>query len=1127
MQIARDAATPLLVALAFALLSISGAAQVVRQEGGAVSARAYVSPRLRTAVPLDAVPVALALEGASWRGLADRRTGRIVSAEGTGIPWRLQKPDLAGLERAARAFLPQVETVLGVDASSLVLNRDRSGLVGGHLWNVDFDVVTGGLPVEGARVVFRVSHGNLIQMGSESLPEPGAAVPEARISRQDALAVLAGHLDGFSASDTFLDGGSLHLLPQGILVWQHSFQRKGEPGTWRARIDATTGELLELRDVNVYGRVTGGVFPESPTAGAETVLPMPFAQLSSGTVTDPAGWFEPETGPVSSSLSGPYVRIRDWCGTVSQGSDWSGDVTFGASPGTDCATPGGGGPGNTHAARTQFFHVNRAKEAARVWLPDNAWLDRRLTVNVNLSSTCNAYWDGTEIAFFRSGGGCRNTGEIAAVALHEYGHGLDSNDGNGLSPDLGTAEAYGDFTAALATRSSCIGPGFLSGPCGGYGDACTECTGVRDLDWAKRASGAPHTVENFTRLRCPVKSSYAGPCGREGHCESYVASEALWDLAARDLPGAGTAEAWAVAERLWYLSRSTATAAFSCNTSDPAWTSSGCGIGSLWKTMRAVDDDDGDLSNGTPHSCHLFAAFDRHGIACPDDPGADVCSSSCSPPAAQEISLVPDERRIDAIWTASSGLVYDVYRAEGGCGAAFRKVADDLASATYSDAEVVPGTVYAYRMLAHAENREACSSPLGPCAAAVPEERPCSPPAAPAGLSAAADGLSRVGLAWSPVPGVQGYNVYRSAVRVASLSASASSWTDSGLSGGSSYEYRVRAHAGGCESASSPAAKVSTDPCSRTLLFSDDFESGSGLGGWTAHTVLFNGDTEDWRGRQACPARSGSRVMRFGGPGCSASYDNHQFAYVQPGGAAGLEIPADSTGTRLSFWHRRDFEALFDGAVLLLSVDGGPQVPVPATALSGAVYDGTVAHVCPPATAVGLSVFTGARSAFEETVVDLDAACDKATGGTDGCAGRALFLGFAGLSDCSGGGSGWSLDDVAVTACAALPPPLDFHTVAPCRLVDRLLPGVPLSLSLTGACGVPATARALAVNVTVADPLLGGSLTLTGAGEIPFEARRTRALHTLLALPTDGSGIVQGSASSPFHLLVDVTGYFQ
>src|SRR5207237_4208929 len=121
-----------------------------------------------------------------------------------------------------------------------------------------------------------------------------------------------------------------------------------------------------------------------------------------------------------------------------------------------------------------------------------------------------------------------------------------------------------------------------------------------------------------------ARPDYPGPCGLEGHCESYVSSEALWDFANRDLPSPGSAGAWTITERLWYLSRATATAAFTCSTATPTWTSDGCATGSLWRTLRAADDDDGNLANGTPHGAALFAAFNRHGIACATDPGAGV-----------------------------------------------------------------------------------------------------------------------------------------------------------------------------------------------------------------------------------------------------------------------------------------------------------------------------------------------------------------------------------------------------------------------------------------------------------------------------------------------------------------------
>ncbi len=191
--------------------------------------------------------------------------------------------------------------------------------------------------------------------------------------------------------------------------------------------------------------------------------------------------------------------------------------------------------------------VNRAKEIGRGWLPSNTWLNGALTVRVNLNQTCNAYWNGSTISFFRSGGGCANTGELPGVSLHEWGHGLDSNDGNGSSADNGTGETYGDFSAALFTHNSCIGNGFLgTSNCGGYGNACTSCSGVRDIDYAKHSANTPSTVSNFTQARCPTSTNYQGPCGREGHCESYVSSEALWDFANRDLPSPGSGAAWAI-----------------------------------------------------------------------------------------------------------------------------------------------------------------------------------------------------------------------------------------------------------------------------------------------------------------------------------------------------------------------------------------------------------------------------------------------------------------------------------------------------------------------------------------------------------------------------------------------------
>ena len=1049
----------LVIAILFALVPPDATAQMAHQGGGALDRLTLADPRLRpeaATAPFAEIQALLPVEvrdawarfltdaGGEWEGYADQRTSRLEAAEGSGIPWipgdgnnltlaevaaPLKKgvADLRTLETLARTFLPRVATVLGVDPASLVLSAGRSGHPSASLWLVDFDVQRAGRTIEGARVLFRVNNGNLVQLGSEGLPALKVSSPQQRVDRTAALAALSDYVGGLGAADSFLDGGSLHLLPATlsnprfapgfepgngrglVLVWQLVFRRKGERGIWRARVDAETGAVIDFRDVNEYAKINGGVYPDSFATTPETVLPMPFADVSSGGYANSAGLYSYPGGAVASTLNGLYVRIFDTCGAISQSASGSGRISFGSSPGTDCATPGTGGSGNTHAARTQFYHLNRIQEIARGWLPANSWLNAQLAANVNLNQTCNAYWDGFSVNFFRSSNFCGNTGEISGASLHEWGHGLDQNDGNDTSPDMGTAESYGDVTAALVTHQSCEGNGFFSGfNCSGYGDACTACSGVRDIDWAKHVSNAPHTVDNFTRTRCPSGFGYDGPCSREGHCESYVISEAIWDLAARDLPSPGGAAAWSIADRLWYETRSTTGSAFSCRNTNVPWTSDGCSAGSLWRTFRAADDDDGNLANGTPHSCQLFAAFNRHGLACPTDAGANVCFAACAPPAAPAVNLTPGDGQVQVSWTSSgAGVVYDVFKSELGCGSGFARVAAGLTGTAYTDGVAANGLTYSYQVVARPSGNEACGAAPSACQSAMPQAPPCTPPAAPAGVLAQPSGIDGIRLNWNPVTGATDILVLRATssggpyVQVADVPGTATTWTDSGLAEATAYFYVLRAAADECTSGSSAEVSATTSACTPLTLYSTDFETGSGLAGWTAGS-LGGGATDEWRGAQTCAAHSGSRVFRFGGAACTDPYIEDQYAYARP--ANPIAVPAGVSRTRLSFWHHWDFEFGYDGGWLILAVDGGPFGIVPGSALSGAGYtDGFV--------------FTGTQNDFVNTVVDLDAACNAVTGGSGGCAGHSIVFAFNASSDGSIDGLGWFLDDVTVTVC--------------------------------------------------------------------------------------------------------------
>ena len=121
--------------------------------------------------------------------------------------------------------------------------------------------------------------------------------------------------------------------------------------------------------------------------------------------------------------------------------------------------------------------------------------------------------------------------------------------------------------------------------------------------------------------------AYQGPMGYEGHCESYIASTANWDLAQSLIARYGNAAGWAAMDQIWYESLTPSKAAYQvaaggkCN---PAATVNGCGATNWYTVYLAVDDDDGNLANGTPNGCRIWDAFNAHGIACGSRPACTV-----------------------------------------------------------------------------------------------------------------------------------------------------------------------------------------------------------------------------------------------------------------------------------------------------------------------------------------------------------------------------------------------------------------------------------------------------------------------------------------------------------------------
>jgi len=578
--------------------------------------------------------------------------GNKLSSSGLGI---LGEPQLADVDKLVRGFIARYPEMFGAPVSQLTLNTAASGNFGAErsVWFVELQQTFQGIPVEGAGVFFRINNGNVVQFGNEKVAPVRLAGTKPALDNAQALAAVL-KATGIQVAELtdIVNPGKLKIVPvltagerpaerytgvtgygyRHLLVWELSFRRLGRDATYQALVDAQTGKVLRFNDVNTYAQVTGGIYPTTNT-DPESVRGLPFSNVTNGTTktTDAAGNYTFSAGTATDTLNGKYFAMSDQCGAISLSNSTTGDLAFGTSGGTDCTTPGIGGAGNTHASRTGIYHLTNINRKASGFFPGNAWLASKVTANMNINNTCNAFWNGSTVNFYRSGGGCSNTGEIAAVFLHEWGHGMDTNSG-GAASEQASGEAVGDTFAFLETKDPCIGQNFKPGVnCVN----CTACTGVRDVqDFGTGGSAVIATPANAKndagincdRYACP-KTGYQGPLGYEGHCESIIASSANWDLAELLIARFGTTAGWAAMDTIWYKSLTPSKSAYrlvsggKCNT---AAVVDGCGATNWYTVYLSVDDDDGNLANGTPNGCRIWDAFSAHGIACGARPACTV-----------------------------------------------------------------------------------------------------------------------------------------------------------------------------------------------------------------------------------------------------------------------------------------------------------------------------------------------------------------------------------------------------------------------------------------------------------------------------------------------------------------------
>lgn len=509
-------------------------------------------------------------------------TPRLVT--GSGLDQGGAIRNAADAERQARAFIDRSRALWRLDATHLSVEKTVHGL---GKWSVRFYQNAGGHRVLGSRMaVLLTDAGRVAAFGGDVWPElpspPAASLSESEaqarawqaLQTRGAVAPTPGPADRIWTE-------ALGVLPAsadaGYLVYRVRLAVREPAGAWMLDIDAADGTVRQiqsaLRTADCLGTATGDIENLGWCFGS---APLPVSQLEVtvdgvGTDTTAAdgGFFLPYGGSepvaISATMRGPYVAVDN-----TQDPDARFDGTL--VPGEAFAL--GWDDTNSRMDERDVFHATNAAHDL-VKAVDPTWIDFDfpLTANVNLLQTCNAYWDGSSINFFHEGGNCSNTGRLADVVAHEYGHGITDFMYGPNDPASDMHEGNSDVIGNCLNNESKMGRGF-------YLDDCEN--GIRDSN---------------NDMRWPED------IGGEGHHDGQIIAGFHWDARENLIAALGYEAGTTRAIAIWHFAR-----ALGLPLTQPD---------QVWWTFLA-DDNDGILDNGTPNYDALWPAAEHHGFGYPE-----------------------------------------------------------------------------------------------------------------------------------------------------------------------------------------------------------------------------------------------------------------------------------------------------------------------------------------------------------------------------------------------------------------------------------------------------------------------------------------------------------------------------
>lgn len=527
----------------------------------------------------------LAAQFPKWYIATDRWTGGFKDLNGAPVtvPGKTLEEKVINLMNSQLA-------VAGIKASEWQLEKKQTTLKG-------FTYLYYYQEVAGKRIAFTKMNfrftpdGKIARINMKGYGNPDVSLVPV-ISTSKAVDIATAELNGAIISSKNIDenwewfpipsGKGFQLHPAFKFSVEGKSQESGSvPLNLSGYVDALTGDLLyrdnevkeaDSTDLKIVGNVLTDGYLNPPK-----VVGLPYVTVKIGATTllaDNTGFVGSNAFPLPTvnniTLEGRWSQIR----SAQDANRTPSAFTTVSSLGTTFSFPLDS-PMSSSRHINAYYHVNTVHDFMKsLYGTSFTGMDYALQTNVDMTSgTCNAFFTAagsSSINFYAAGGGCLSFTEVRDVVYHEYGHAIVSKLYSGGMRNGGLNEGQADIWAMSITKDGVM---------------------------ARGSSGTP---SSFIRRYDLAPKVYPKDLTGEVHDNGEIIAGAWWDYG----KNVGSVDA---------MSKLFAACLQNEQPDGPNGTE-----GEVFHEMLMAalinDDDDGDLTNGTPHFTEIESAFRKHGI---------------------------------------------------------------------------------------------------------------------------------------------------------------------------------------------------------------------------------------------------------------------------------------------------------------------------------------------------------------------------------------------------------------------------------------------------------------------------------------------------------------------------------